>query len=264
MQLVLSNNRVIAHGENFLALGGVVINTSTGAKYENATIAECECVPCDIDTTGYEYHAGEFVPCAPFGMGNNNGYFMEVCEDCATPRSSGIPIKDIKWNKLGSVVCSVSETTATVSKDFSIPVSTDELFEYSMLRYRIKGGSYFNLGRVTCAVGALKLYELVFAGGSYIFTVNGPKSGMSYDFDTSERYVIENDIVVPKYLFNSSYWHMYSHGDLDKINAWLGGEGMSSVNPLTVRLTLPGGYTDTSYQNHYTSANVIIDIEGRK
>ncbi len=94
MQLVLSNNRVIAHGENFLALGGVVINTETGAKYENATIAECDGCPSDIDKVGYKYHAGAFVPCAPFaGNGNNNGFFMEVCEDCATPRNSGIPIK---------------------------------------------------------------------------------------------------------------------------------------------------------------------------
>jgi hypothetical protein len=93
MQLVLSNNRIIAHGENFLALGGVVINTETGTRYDNATIAECEGCPSDIDKVGYEYHAGVFVPCAPFGVGNNNGYFMEVCESCATPRSSGIPIK---------------------------------------------------------------------------------------------------------------------------------------------------------------------------
>ena len=93
MQLVLSKNRIIAHGENFLAMGGVVINTETGAKYENATIAECEGCPSDINKVGYEYHAGVFVPCAPYGVGNNNGYFMEVCETCATPRSSGIPVK---------------------------------------------------------------------------------------------------------------------------------------------------------------------------
>ena len=93
MQLVLCNNRVVAHGENFLSLGGVVINTETGAKYENATIAECECCPSDINEVGYEYHSGVFVPCAPYGKGNNNGYFMEVCETCATPRNSGIPIK---------------------------------------------------------------------------------------------------------------------------------------------------------------------------
>ena len=93
MQLVLSNNRVIAHGENFLVIGGVVINTETGARFENATIAECEGCPSDIDRVGYEYHAGVFVPCAPYGMGNNNGFFMEVCESCAAPRNSGIPIK---------------------------------------------------------------------------------------------------------------------------------------------------------------------------
>lgn len=94
MQLVLSNNRVIAHGENFLSVGGVVINTETGARFENATVAECNGCPSDIDKVGYEYHAGEFVPCAPFSKGNNNGYFMEVCENCAVPRSSGIPIKN--------------------------------------------------------------------------------------------------------------------------------------------------------------------------
>lgn len=93
MQLVLSNNRIVAHGENFLAMGGVVINTETGARHENATIAECDGCPSDIDKVGYEYHAGVFVPCAPFGTGNNNGFFMEVCESCATPRNSGIPIK---------------------------------------------------------------------------------------------------------------------------------------------------------------------------
>lgn len=93
MQLVLCNNRIVAHGENFLAMGGTVINTETGAKYENATVAECDGCPSDIDKVGYEYHAGQFVPCAPYGKGNNSGYFMEVCADCATPRSSGIPIK---------------------------------------------------------------------------------------------------------------------------------------------------------------------------
>lgn len=105
MQLVLSGNRIIAHGENFLAMGGVVINTETGTRFENATIAECDGCPSDIDAVGYEYHAGVFVPCAPYGKGNNNGYFMEVCADCATPRSSGIPIKKgIKLENLNSEV----------------------------------------------------------------------------------------------------------------------------------------------------------------
>lgn len=114
MQLVLSNNRIIAHGENFLAMGGVVINTETGAKYENATIAECNGCPSDIDKVGYEYHAGVFVPCAPFaGNGNNNGYFMEVCESCATPRNSGIPIKGgLKLENLNETLAKqLSKTT---------------------------------------------------------------------------------------------------------------------------------------------------------
>lgn len=128
MQLVLSNNRIIAHGENFLAMGGVVINTETGAKYENATVAECEGCPSDIDSVGYEYHAGVFVPCAPFGKGNNNGYFMEVCKDCATPRSSGIPIKggiklvnlaaDVTANNLGGMAATLLWENALPTSGF--------------------------------------------------------------------------------------------------------------------------------------------------
>lgn len=115
MQLVLSNNRVIAHGENFLAMGGTVINTATGAKYENATVAECDGCPSDIDSVGYEYHAGVFKPCAPFGKGNNNGYFMEVCETCATPRSSGIPIKKgIKLENLNEEVTAEALVTTGI------------------------------------------------------------------------------------------------------------------------------------------------------
>lgn len=93
MQLVLSNNRILAHGENFLAMGGVVINTETGAKYENATIAECSGCPSDIGVVGYEYHAGRFVPCAPFGKGTGN--IAVYCDDCKTPRDSGVPIDKV-------------------------------------------------------------------------------------------------------------------------------------------------------------------------
>lgn len=116
MQLVLSNNRVIAHGENFLAMGGVVINTKTGAKYDNATVAECEGCPSDINEVGYEYKGGVFVPCAPYGKGNNNGYFMEVCESCATPRNSGIPIKGgIRLENLSPEVTAIALGSLEIS-----------------------------------------------------------------------------------------------------------------------------------------------------
>ena len=103
MQLVLIKNRVVAHGENFLSMGGVVINTETGAKYENATIAECEGCPSDIGIVGYEYHAGEFVPCAPFGKGRGN--VAVYCDECKAPRDSGIHI---------NVVCGMSSYLAFV------------------------------------------------------------------------------------------------------------------------------------------------------
>lgn len=94
MQLVLSNNRVIAHGENFLSMGGTVINTVTGAKYENATVAECEGCPSDIDSVGYEYHAGQFIPCAPYGKGYGN--IAVLCDRyCKAIKDSGISLQDL-------------------------------------------------------------------------------------------------------------------------------------------------------------------------
>ena len=144
MQLVLSKNRVVAHGENFLAMGGVVINTETGAKYENATIAECDGCPSDIDKVGYEYHAGVFVPCAPYGKGDNNGYFMEVCETCATPRNSGIPIKggikyenldvaDIIANGLGKTNITLLWSNEATSADFEAQTITLTSGDYEFL-----------------------------------------------------------------------------------------------------------------------------------
>lgn len=139
MQLVLSNNRVIAHGSGYLALGGVVINKTTGEKYDNATIAECENCPSDIDKVGYEYHAGVFTPCAPYGTGNNNGFFMEVCEKCATPRSSGIKIKgglkrenfdpEFVANELGGTMTFLLWENASPVSDFAgqtITLSMDD------------------------------------------------------------------------------------------------------------------------------------------
>ena len=60
MQLVLSNNRIIAHGGNYLAMGGVVIDKNTGVKFDNATIAECEGCPSDIDK--YPTHDPQHIP----------------------------------------------------------------------------------------------------------------------------------------------------------------------------------------------------------
>lgn len=151
MQIVLCNNRIIAHGENFLAMGGVVINTETGAKFENATVAECEGCPSDIDSVGYEYHAGEFVPCAPYGKGNNNGYFMEVCETCATPRSSGIPIKggiklenldtkDITANNLGGTETTLLWENASPQSAFASQTITLNSDDYTLLMIEYQCG----------------------------------------------------------------------------------------------------------------------------
>lgn len=94
-QLVLSNNRVLAHGEDcFLCMGGTVICTNTGRKWNNATVATYDCAcPSDIDEVGYEYRAGEFLPCAPFGKGGGN--VAVLCpNDCKSIKDSGLSLGD--------------------------------------------------------------------------------------------------------------------------------------------------------------------------
>ncbi len=120
MQLVLSGNRIIAHGENFLSMGGVVINTETGAKYENATVAECNGCPSDINEVGYEYHAGVFVPCAPYGKATD-GEILIACE-CGTPRRSGVPISGITqikllWENAAAEEAEFAPQTITLASD---------------------------------------------------------------------------------------------------------------------------------------------------
>lgn len=94
-QLVVSGNRILAHGEDcFLAMGGTVICTQTERKFENATVVFHEGgIPSDIDSVGYEYHAGEFVPCAPYGKGT--GTLAVVCDECGTIKDSGVSVSNL-------------------------------------------------------------------------------------------------------------------------------------------------------------------------
>ena len=135
MQLVLSNNRVIAHGGSYMAFDGVVINTETGERYERATVAECDSCPSDIDTVGYEYHAGTFVPCAPYGIGDGN-VAVACNKDCKAIKDSGVP-----FGRMAQIVTTTYEGTGgtTVSLTFdAVPV---------MLFIRgYKSGGYYDSG----------------------------------------------------------------------------------------------------------------------
>lgn len=262
MQLVLSNNRIIAYGENFLVKDNTVVNMESGIEYENATVAECDSYPSDIDVVGYEYHAGVFVPCAPFGTGDNNGYFMEVCTTCATPRNSGLPIKDIKWSTISSMVCTVANTENDINTDFTFPVSAEVLREYSMLRYRIKGDSYIQLGYHEIQVsgsatvsydllslGDIKLLYLLYNNGTGETTVSG------------RRLTYNEDIVIPMYLTQSRYCRTNASSEISYIGGWYNTVG-TQLNPLTITLTIDTG--SSYYSSLGNEANVVIELEGRK
>ena len=263
MQLVLSNNRIIAHGENFLSMGGVVINTETGAKYENATIAECNgACPSDINEVGYEYHAGVFVPCAPFGKGNNNGYFMEVCADCATPRNSGIPVRDLKWDKIASINCVVEDTRYEVKQNYTFPTTEDVLNEYSMLRYKIKAGSYIQAGTYYENIyGNPYSDHFMYVGGRlaikhYVYGGNATKE------EHNKLISFDNDLVLPIYLQQHGVLETeYGENAFLYDSFWYDVEG-NTGSPLSLNLYIDyAGDEDDEYIN---KANLVVELEGRK
>lgn len=70
MQLLLQGNRVVGYGEDFLDIGRGILCPETGVVRLNCTlVTACSELPNDIDSAGYEYHAGDFIPCAPYGRG---------------------------------------------------------------------------------------------------------------------------------------------------------------------------------------------------
>lgn len=120
MQLVVSGNRILAHGEGFLAMGGTVINTETGRAYQNATVVECDGCPSDIGQVGYEYHAGRFVPCAPYGK-SENGYLPVLCgDDCRATKDSGLLLSDLLAMVLPAGGTAGQVLTKAADDDFSV------------------------------------------------------------------------------------------------------------------------------------------------
>lgn len=134
MQIVLSGNRVIAHGEScFLAIGGTVVCEETGKAYSNATVAEVDVLPADIDRVGYEYHAGVFVPCAPYGM-TEDGYLMGACFECGTPRYTDISIAEVRdrLNTYATILATYpGGSECTCEKDGVILTASDTSGSYS-------------------------------------------------------------------------------------------------------------------------------------
>lgn len=274
MQLVLSNNRVVAHGENFLAMGGVVINTETGAKFENATVAECDNCPSDINEVGYEYHAGVFKPCAPYGMGNQKGYVMEVCPDCATPRNSGVLIADIKWSKISSVVCvGESRGCAGVSETFSFPIDKNDIAEYSMLRYKIRGGSFINFGCLPYAtnVSAGEVIPILTVDGVTLMKWSVPyKSGTSkkvYEYDRDIPFV--DDLILPfNVIVGNGCYSMSTNASGGATNiersCSLYMPTGDEIDITSIALNMPWAAYSTDDANHYNNANIVIELEGRR
>lgn len=170
-QLVISGNRILAYGEDcFSVMGEIVKCSNTGNEYKNATVAICEDFPPDIGKVGYEYHAGQFIPCAPFGEGMGN--IAVFCDACNAMKNSGISLSGIVENLVNNA--HVYETyytgTGTSGSSSSNRTSLREPLPFvpKVLLIMRNGGSY-------CGI--------IFDG-----------YGISFDITNSKMYSVTSDL----------------------------------------------------------------------
>lgn len=185
IQLVVSGNRIVAHGEDcFLAMGGTVVCTVTGRVFQNATVVNHDgAIPCDIDQVGYEYHAGEFVPCAPYGKGTGN--FAVVCDDCKTIKDSGISASSI--GKVAVVDFIATSSGGSITVDF---VPRFAFISISSLDSGANGTSKFAV--VTACGGILCASKHRDTGGVGESTITGCRSTVSENTITFGGLGLEN------------------------------------------------------------------------
>ena len=138
MQLVLSGNRVLAHGEDcFISMGGTVICNDTGKTYQNATVAQCDNCPSDIDEIGYEYHSGVFIPVAPYGKTNGTGNILVADEDCKAQKDSGISVDSLQPLNCELILDTGDKTVITEMPDW---FTTDNYVRYRVHLYHGMSG----------------------------------------------------------------------------------------------------------------------------
>lgn len=139
-QIVISGNRILAHGEDcFLTMGGTVICPDSGRIYQNATVVTVDDLPADVDSVGYEYHAGKFIPCAPFGVGTGN-IAVFCSDDCKALKDSGIPVGRFSLFKKTSYLGIGGDLNVTLDGEFTPQLA---------VIYSTDGGDNNRLGLIT-------------------------------------------------------------------------------------------------------------------
>lgn len=206
MQLVLCGNRVVNYGEDCLDLGCGILCPDTEHIHSNCTlVTTCTDLPADIDSVGYEYHAGIFVPCEPYGetVGGNNGWETIGSVSYST---EGYPTNDLILND------KESQNVA-----LTIPYDEAVLDNFSQFRYVIKRGSYFNIrGKNTKSQGLIVFASMSISTNSYTLI----KISDSGDYDDYTRTILEcdKDIVFhivntvnnDQFEFNNNTWEVIS------------------------------------------------------
>ena len=250
-QLVLSGNRIIAHGEDcFLSMGGTVICPDTGKVYQNATLAVCEGgIPADIDEVGYEYHAGEFVPCAPYGKDESGeGTLIVACKSCKTPRDSKIPVKNLPNLVENGLIFNYLPVIELPGNHYGDIVYGNGMF----VAVNSYGGAYSKGGDVweSFTLPTSGTPTLAYGGGKFVAISTGSRT-------TSAAYSTDGETWTAAVLPLSARWTSVVYGggkfvavNIDNKTAYSAdGETWTSGGNLSFSTTTGGGAIKITYGN---------------
>lgn len=253
-QLVLSGNRILAHGEAgcFLSMGGTVICEEKGKAYPNATVVTHEGgLPADIDKVGYEYHAGVFIPCAPYGTGA--GDILVACEDCGTPKRSGYNsallkyLTDFMMSKGAAGGLATLDSTGKLTSSQLPPLILDEIETKSYSRVQYQSGAitstfefddlkefYFTISISASDSGSTKSPIYFYSGSDVIYSdVNSTlKNYMYHGIKIGDIWFIEFISLTSSTTI--SYTCKSGVGELDKIVFTDNGSTVARTTTLTL------------------------------
>lgn len=164
----------------------------------------------------------------------------------------------LTWETISSLTCVITDSKTAVNKAFTFPVNNDELRKYSMLRYRIKEGSYLTIGTLPTKVNSStpKTYQFISVGD--VALCQYTTSTGSYTYNSNVTINFDVDYVAPRYVMQGGYYKADASGNLSVVDVWCIATG-TNIDPLTISLTMPD-VSDGAYSNR---ANIVIELEGR-
>lgn len=186
----------------------------------------------------------------------------DVCNSDIFKSAVGDEIENTKgltWDKISSITCAVADTQSAVSETYTFPISYDEVAEYSMLRYRIKAGSYLTIASFQTKVNSTSAkFQVPISSDDAALCKYTIPTGNKDEYASNVTINFDKDHISPCYVMQGGYFKVDSTGTLSVVKDWCVANG-TDANPLQITIAINKPVSGSAY---YNNANIIIELEG--